>query len=45
MRLNVQTHDPYLDAKIAEKMGVKMISFDELIASSDFISLHDQSAK
>ena len=25
MRLNVQTFDPYLDPKIAEKMGVKMV--------------------
>jgi D-3-phosphoglycerate dehydrogenase len=40
MRLNVQTYDPYLDRKLAEKMGVKMVSFDELIATSDFISLH-----
>jgi D-3-phosphoglycerate dehydrogenase / 2-oxoglutarate reductase len=40
MRLNVQTYDPYLDAKVAEGMGVKMVSFEELIRSSDFISLH-----
>src|ERR1051325_259798 len=40
IRLNVQTYDPYLDPKLAEKMGVKMVSFDELIATSDFISLH-----
>ena len=40
MRLNVQTFDPYLDPKIAEKMDVKMVPLDELIATSDFISLH-----
>jgi D-3-phosphoglycerate dehydrogenase len=40
MRLNVQTYDPYLDPKIAQEMGVKMVSFDELVKSSDFISLH-----
>src|SRR3989442_2153645 len=40
MRLNVQTYDPYLDAKIAQDMGVKMVSLDELIKTSDFISLH-----
>ncbi|HEU4345345.1 MAG TPA: phosphoglycerate dehydrogenase [Candidatus Binatia bacterium] len=40
MGLNVQTYDPYLDSKIAEGMGVKMISFDELVRASDFISLH-----
>jgi D-3-phosphoglycerate dehydrogenase len=40
MRLNVQTYDPYLDPKIAQEMGVKMVSFDDLVTTSDFISLH-----
>ena len=40
MKLDVQTYDPYLDSKIAEGMGVKMVSFDELVRTSDFISLH-----
>ena len=40
MKLNVQTYDPYLDPKIAQDMGVKMVSFDELVKTSDFISLH-----
>ena len=40
MRLNVQTFDPYLDAKTAKEYGVKMVSFDELVATSDFISIH-----
>jgi len=40
MRLNVQTYDPYLDPKVAEGMGVKMVSFDELVKTSDFVSLH-----
>ena len=31
---------PYLDPKIAQDMGVKMVSFDELVATSDFISVH-----
>jgi D-3-phosphoglycerate dehydrogenase len=31
MRLNVQTFDPYLDSKVAEKMGVKMVSFEQLV--------------
>src|SRR4029077_3193744 len=35
-----QTYDPYLDPKVAEGMGVKMVSFDELVKTSDFISLH-----
>jgi D-3-phosphoglycerate dehydrogenase len=40
MRLNVQTYDPYLDPKVAENMAVKMISFEELVKTSDFVSLH-----
>jgi D-3-phosphoglycerate dehydrogenase / 2-oxoglutarate reductase len=40
MRLNVQTYDPYLDPKIALDMGVRMVSFDELVTTSDFISVH-----
>jgi D-3-phosphoglycerate dehydrogenase / 2-oxoglutarate reductase len=40
LKLNVQTYDPYLDPKIAQDMGVRMISFDELVKTSDFVSLH-----
>ena len=40
MKLNVQTYDPYLAPKTAQDMGVKMVSFDELVGTSDFISLH-----
>jgi D-3-phosphoglycerate dehydrogenase len=40
LKINVQTYDPYLDPKIARDMGVKMVSFDELVKSSDFISVH-----
>ena len=40
MKLNVQTFDPFLDPKIAKDMGVKMVSFDELVKTSDFISVH-----
>jgi D-3-phosphoglycerate dehydrogenase / 2-oxoglutarate reductase len=40
MKLYVQTYDPYLDPSIAQDMGVKMVSFDELVKTSDFISLH-----
>jgi D-3-phosphoglycerate dehydrogenase len=40
MRLNVQTYDPYLEPQIAKDMGVKMVSLDELVTTSDFISLH-----
>jgi len=40
LRLNVQTYDPYLDEKTAKQYGVKMVSFDQLVATSDFISIH-----
>ncbi|HWO40587.1 MAG TPA: C-terminal binding protein [Candidatus Eisenbacteria bacterium] len=38
--LNVQAVDPYLDPKIARDLGVRLVSLDELIRTSDFISLH-----
>jgi D-3-phosphoglycerate dehydrogenase len=40
LKLNVQTYDPYLDPKIAEGLSVKMVIFEELVKTSDFISLH-----
>ena len=32
--------DPFLSAKDAEALGVELLSFDELLAQADFISLH-----
>jgi phosphoglycerate dehydrogenase-like enzyme len=32
--------DPFLDAPTAAKMGVKLVSLEELLKSSDFISIH-----
>ncbi len=40
MKLNVQAVDPYLDPKIAQSLGVKLVSLDALIKTSDFISVH-----
>ena len=40
MKLTVQAVDPYLDPKIAKNLGVKLVSLDALIRTSDFISLH-----
>ena len=40
MKMNVQVVDPYVAPVIAEAMGVKMVSFDELVQTSDVISLH-----
>jgi D-3-phosphoglycerate dehydrogenase len=40
LRMQVQAVDPYLDPKIAADLGVPLVSLDELIRTSDFISLH-----
>jgi len=40
LQLHVQAVDPYLAPKIAKDLGVKLVSLDELIRTSDFISLH-----
>ena len=40
LKLNVQAVDPYLDPKIAHSLNVKLVSLDELIRTSDFISAH-----
>jgi D-3-phosphoglycerate dehydrogenase len=40
LKLNVQAVDPYLDPKIANDLGVPLVSLDNLIRTSDFISLH-----
>src|ERR1041384_2246829 len=40
LKLNVQAVDPYLDPKIAHEMNVKLVSFEELVRTSDFISVH-----
>ena len=39
-RMNVIACDPYIDPAKATAMGVKLVSLDELLAESDFISLH-----
>jgi D-3-phosphoglycerate dehydrogenase len=38
--LNIQTSDPFIPAKVAEERGVKLVSLEELLKSSDFISVH-----
>ncbi|MCY4442345.1 MAG: hypothetical protein OXE53_19315, partial [Deltaproteobacteria bacterium] len=40
MKMNVQAVDPYVAPELAEAMGVNLVSFDELVRSSDVISLH-----
>lgn len=38
--MTVIVHDPYLDAVKARAAGARLVSFDELLRDSDFISLH-----
>jgi D-3-phosphoglycerate dehydrogenase / 2-oxoglutarate reductase len=38
--LRVVTHDPYVAADVLAKAGVEAVGFDELLALSDFVSVH-----
>jgi D-3-phosphoglycerate dehydrogenase / 2-oxoglutarate reductase len=38
--LHVLTHDPYVSQEVISAAGVEGVSFDELLARSDFISVH-----
>ena len=38
--LRVATHDPYVSAQTLSAAGVEGVSFDELLAISDFVSIH-----
>jgi len=40
LKMNVIAHDPFIAPEVAEKMGVKMVSMDELYANADFITVH-----
>jgi D-3-phosphoglycerate dehydrogenase len=38
--MSVIVHDPYLSEERAREMGAERVSFDDLLARADFISLH-----
>ncbi len=38
--MRIVAFDPYLPAERAKQMGVELVELDELMASSDFISIH-----
>lgn len=40
MDLNILVHDPYLASADAARLGVRITSLDELMASSDVVTLH-----
>ena len=38
--MQVQATDPFLDPAIADDLGVRLVPLDELLATSDFVSIH-----
>jgi D-3-phosphoglycerate dehydrogenase / 2-oxoglutarate reductase len=38
--MRIIAHDPYVTAKVAQDLGVELVSLDALYAASDYISLH-----
>jgi D-3-phosphoglycerate dehydrogenase len=38
--MEVAAHDPFVSPAVAESLHVRLLSFDELLGSSDFLSLH-----
>jgi len=40
LKMKVKAYDPFLSPEAGEKLGVELVSFDELIQNSDIISVH-----
>jgi D-3-phosphoglycerate dehydrogenase len=40
LRMNVLAYDPFISAEAADKLGVTLVSMDDLFKKSDFISIH-----
>ncbi len=40
LRMNVIAYDPFISPEAAEKLGIILVSFEELLEKSDFISVH-----
>ena len=38
--LNMIAYDPYIDPARAEEMGVKLVDFDTLLRTSDYVTIH-----
>lgn len=45
MKMRVLACDPYISSDVAAKLGVELVSLDELFKQSDFISLHTPLSK
>ena len=40
LKMSVIAHDPFISAEAADKLGIGLVSMDELFRRSDFISIH-----
>ena len=40
LKMHVIAYDPYISKEAADKLGVSLVTLDELYAKSDFISIH-----
>ncbi len=40
LKMNVMAYDPFISREAAEKMGINLASFDEVLAKADFVSIH-----
>ncbi len=40
LKMQVIAYDPYISPDVIEKLGVEPVSFDELLARSDYITIH-----
>lgn len=40
LKMNVIAYDPFMSPETAEKMGITLVTMNELLKSSDFISIH-----
>ena len=45
LQMKVIAYDPYIARDTAEKVGVELMEFDELLARSDYISIHAAKTK
>lgn len=45
LRMRVLSYDPFITKEVATNLGVELVSLDELLARSDFISIHTPKTK
>jgi len=45
LKMQVLAYDPFISPEAAEKLGVTMVTLDELFASADFITVHTPLSK